>query len=112
MTLPIIDFFPFLDPASGPALKRATALEIDQACRDVGFFYLSNHGIDTELMQRMLDNARIFFEKAPQAEKQGLAIRKAGDGIGDSCRGFQRIDGGVKGVHEVCKSSLKTTNVD
>ena len=104
MALPIIDFSPFLDPASGPTLRRKTALEIDQACRDVGFFYLSNHGIDAGLMQTMLHKARTFFEEASQAEKEGLAIRGAGDLIGDSCRGYQRVDGGVKGVHEVARS--------
>ena len=101
MALPIIDFSPFLDPASTPAAKRTTALEIDRACRDVGFFYLSNHGIDAEITHNILDNARRFFEKASPEEKSGLAIKDAGNGIGDSSRGFQRVEGGMKGTHEV-----------
>jgi isopenicillin N synthase-like dioxygenase len=60
-TLPIIDFSPFIDPESTQASKRDTALEIDRACREIGFFYLSHHGIDVALMQQMLDNARTFF---------------------------------------------------
>jgi isopenicillin N synthase-like dioxygenase len=101
MALPIIDFSHFLDPASSPAVKRSTAQEIDRACREVGFFYLTGHGIDSALMQHMLDNARTFFEKASPEEKHGLAIKDAGDGIGDSSRGYQRVEGGVKGAHEV-----------
>lgn len=101
MALSIIDFSPFLSPSSTPAQKRSTALEIDQACREVGFFYLSNHGIDAALTQRMLDNARTFCDRASPEEKHGLAIKDAGDGIGDSARGFQRVEGGAKGVHEV-----------
>ena len=53
-------------------------------------------------MKCMLDNVRTFFEKASPEEKRGLAIKDAGHGIGDSSRWFQRVDGGVKGVHEVC----------
>lgn len=52
-------------------------------------------------MKHMLEKARTFFEKASPEEKQGLAIRDAGDGIGDSSRGFQRVEGGKKGAHEV-----------
>jgi len=101
MALPIIDFSPFLNPSSKAGAKRATALEIDRACRDVGFFYLSNHGIDAEITQNMLHTARTFFENASPEEKNGLSIKDAGDGIGDSARGFQRVEGGAKGAHEV-----------
>lgn len=107
MTLPIVDFSPFLNPTSTPAVKRSTALQIDEACREVGFFYLANHGIDAALQQRMLDNARTFFEEASEGEKQGLKIKDAGDRIGDSARGFQRVEGGVKGAHEVCILMIK-----
>jgi isopenicillin N synthase-like dioxygenase len=105
MALPVIDFSSFLDPSSTKGVKHNTALKIDQACRDVGFFYLSGHGIDQELRQCMLDNARTFFEKASPEEKQGLAIKDAGNGVGDSSRGFQRVEGGVKGAHEVRSTS-------
>ena len=100
-SLPVIDFSPFLSSDSSPERKRATAKEIDRACRDVGFFYLKNHGIPQELMQRMLENARTFFETATAEEKRLLAIKDPGDGIGDLARGFQRVEGGEKGSHEV-----------
>lgn len=100
-SLPVIDFSPFLDPKSSPAAKKNTALEIDKACREVGFFYLSGHGIDAGLIEQMLENARTFFETATLEEKDSLGIKKVGDGIGDGSRGFQRVEGGVKGAHEV-----------
>lgn len=101
MALPVIDFSPFLDPSSTKAAKHSTALGIDRACREVGFFYLSGHGIDSSLTEQMLDNARTFFARASPEEKQELKIKDAGDGTGDSSRGFQRVEGGAKGAHEV-----------
>lgn len=103
-TLPIIDFSPFLDESSTSTAKLATALEIDKACRDVGFFYLSHHGIQTHLLESMLETAKSFFEENTREEKDLLAVKKPGDGIGDDARGFSRVDGGVKGAHEVTKN--------
>jgi isopenicillin N synthase-like dioxygenase len=102
--LPIIDFSPFLDAASTIEAKRASALQIDQACREVGFFYLSNHGVDFALMEAMVRNARIFFKTATQNEKDTIAWKKAGDGDGDGARGWQKSGGGARGAHEVIKS--------
>ncbi|KAI9729230.1 MAG: hypothetical protein M1834_007022 [Cirrosporium novae-zelandiae] len=98
--LPIIDFSPFLDPGNEPETKLSTALEIDRACRESGFFYLTHHGVPTEFTDAMLKNATTFFEKASPEAKDEILIKPAGDGIGDDARGFQRIDGGVKGAHE------------
>ncbi|RDW65180.1 clavaminate synthase-like protein [Coleophoma crateriformis] len=98
--IPVIDFSAFLDAGSVAATKHSVALEIDRACREVGFFYISNHGLDPTLLQSMLDGARTFFTTATQEQKDSIAIKKAGDGIGDLARGYQRVDGGIKGAHE------------
>jgi isopenicillin N synthase-like dioxygenase len=81
--------------------KRTTALQIDQACREVGFFYLSNHGVGLALMKAMVRNARIFFKTATQAEKDATAWKKAGGGGGDGARGWQKSGRGARGAHEV-----------
>jgi isopenicillin N synthase-like dioxygenase len=67
--VPIIDFSPFLDPQSSPEAKRGAALGIDKACREIGFFYLSNHGIDEELRSAMLSRAKTFFEEATEDQR-------------------------------------------
>jgi isopenicillin N synthase-like dioxygenase len=90
--LPIIDFSPFLNPYSSIETKRTTALQIDQACRDVGFFYLSNHAINESLMEEVLLNAKRFFENATEEERRRIAIKKVGDGGGDGARGWMRHD--------------------
>ena len=104
--LPVIDFAPFLDPASFKDVKRATAQKVHEACRDVGFFYLSNHGVATELMDKMLKDASSFFATATEDEKKAITIKKSGDGIGDDARGYQYVEGRGKGSHQVCTETL------
>jgi isopenicillin N synthase-like dioxygenase len=97
----IIDFSPFPDPQSSPKAKRGPAVGIDKACREIGFFYLSNLGIDQELRSAMLSRAKTFFEEAMEDEKRSISIKPDGAGGGDHAYGFQRVDGGGKEAHEV-----------
>jgi len=99
--LPVIDFGPFISETSTPEQKRATALEIDKACREVGFFYLKNHGVPLELMNEILGKARTFFENATSEEKSRISLRKKDEG-GDNARGYLYVKNEKKGSHEVC----------
>jgi len=99
--LPIIDFAPFLDPESSLEAKKTVASELDRACRDVGFFYLRNHGVSLELMKAMLDGAREFFETASPEEKERIALKKTAEG-GDNARGWLQVRKPDAGSHEVC----------
>jgi hypothetical protein len=49
----------------------------------------------------MLSRAKTFFEKATEDEKRSISIKPDGAGRGDHARGFQTVDGGGKGAHEV-----------
>ena len=71
--LPIIDLSGF---ASGESFDRVVA-EIAAAARGPGFFYLVNHGVPLELMDRAFDESRAFFAR-PIAEKDAIAIDKIG----------------------------------
>ena len=54
--LPIIDFEPFLEgSASG---KREVAQGLRNACVDVGFFYLANHGVPQPIIDRAFAQAK------------------------------------------------------
>ncbi|KAI1394638.1 oxoglutarate 3-dioxygenase [Hypoxylon fuscum] len=97
--LPIIDFGPFLDPEASLEAKKNVAFELDRACRDVGFFYLKNHGVSLELMTAMLDSAREFFETASPEEKERIALRKTAEG-GDNARGWLSVRKPDAGSHE------------
>lgn len=61
----------------GDADVGAVAAEIDQACRDVGFFYVSGHGVPTGLQRRLDAEARAFFA-LPEDDKAGIAMARGG----------------------------------
>ncbi|KAI4311639.1 hypothetical protein MLD38_036519 [Melastoma candidum] len=64
--LPVIDL-------SSPD-RLATARAIRQACEEVGFFYVVNHGVEEELIGRAFEESRKFFA-LPSDEKMKL-LRK------------------------------------
>ncbi|KAG5654315.1 hypothetical protein H0H81_004734 [Sphagnurus paluster] len=44
-----------------PNVQKALAMEIRDACINVGFFYVTNHGIPESTIQAVLDKAKEFF---------------------------------------------------
>ena len=56
---------------------RAIAAAIDSACRDLGFFVISGHGIDPQL-RRDLDEASREFFALPDETKSAIAMPRAG----------------------------------
>jgi isopenicillin N synthase-like dioxygenase len=72
-SLPIIDFGPFL---SGKSNERASiAFQIGAACEDVGFFYIVNHGVAADLIDRMFGQARSFFAQ-PLDKKMAIPVTR------------------------------------
>jgi isopenicillin N synthase-like dioxygenase len=72
-TIPVID----LGSSFSGALERRkqVAAEIRSACRDTGFFYVSNHGVPEGAIQAMFETSRRFFAR-PLAAK--MPLRGAG----------------------------------
>ncbi|KAF9778583.1 Clavaminate synthase-like protein [Thelephora terrestris] len=72
--IPIID----LKDATNPDLevRKALAALIRDACINVGFFYVSNHGIPEPKIEQTLDAAKRFFA-LPLAAKEELDIHKS-----------------------------------
>ena len=68
--VPVVD----LGPArlGGAAERRRAADAVDAACREIGFFALTGHGVPAALVERLRRAAHLFFER-PLAEK--LACR-------------------------------------
>jgi isopenicillin N synthase-like dioxygenase len=72
--VPVIDF---ADHAAGSAARRqAMGDEIVAACSEVGFFYLANHGIAATQVDRMLADAKRFFD-LPLSDKQAISFDKS-----------------------------------
>ncbi|KNC95271.1 isopenicillin N synthase family dioxygenase [Trabulsiella odontotermitis] len=68
-TLPVLDFARYRNPAERPAFLQ----QLRHAARDVGFFYLTNHGINDELQLTLQQEARRFFALS-EAQKEQVAM--------------------------------------
>ena len=56
-TLPILDLARYADPAD----KAAFLADLRHAARDIGFFYLINHGVDDALQYEVQRQSQRFF---------------------------------------------------
>jgi len=70
--IPAIDMAPFLDGSD----RQGVADRIGRACRNVGFLYLTNHGIPATLVDAAMDQARRFFA-LPDDRKMLIDIAKS-----------------------------------
>ena len=68
------------------AQQQDVASQLDQACRESGFFYVVGHGIDDRLQQRLQELSRQFFA---QSVDEKLQIRMALGGR--AWRGYFRV---------------------
>ncbi|WP_439817631.1 isopenicillin N synthase family dioxygenase [Zavarzinia sp. CC-PAN008] len=72
--IPLIDLGPFL--LGGYDERVAVAKVIGRAAREIGFFYIANHGVPAALTGRTFAEARRFFA-LPAEVKAGIAIEKS-----------------------------------
>lgn len=82
--LPVIDISALL--SLGPAGRAPD--DIAKACRDTGFFYISGHGVSSEVLRALDETSRAFFA-LPEAVKLEIAMPKAGR----AWRGFFPVGG-------------------
>ncbi|WP_013335002.1 isopenicillin N synthase family dioxygenase [Gloeothece verrucosa] len=74
LQLPIID----ISPLAGRQGDCTTVVkQLEQACRETGFFYIVGHGIDEKLQQRLEDLSRQFFAQ-DLATKMQIRMALAG----------------------------------
>ena len=73
--------------AGDAAERRRAAAAIDAACRDIGFFAITGHGVDETMVARLRRVAHAFFER-PMAEK--LAFRHP---VAGTNRGYHPVGG-------------------
>ncbi|KAG8738176.1 hypothetical protein FRC10_007169 [Ceratobasidium sp. 414] len=72
-SIPIID----LSGLSGNAHERTrVADEIRDACVHVGFFYVKNHGVGNQIIEKVVKASQLFFD-LPIEEKTKLDIHKS-----------------------------------
>ncbi|RPD56123.1 Clavaminate synthase-like protein [Lentinus tigrinus ALCF2SS1-7] len=71
--IPIINLADARNP--NPDVRRALADEIRDACINVGFFYVKNHGIPEETISSTVEAAKRFFA-LPSSTKMAMDIHK------------------------------------
>lgn len=74
--LPIIDMSPLLGGTRQASAHVARA--IDEACRDSGFFYVTGHGVDPQILSR-LEAASWRFFSLPENVKLEIAMASGRD---------------------------------
>jgi len=85
--LPVIDVGP-LAGAGSAAARAAVAEQIQAACRERGFFYVTGHGVPAELVEQLADASAEFFA-LPLADKMEIAMARGGR----AWRGFFPVGG-------------------
>ncbi len=105
--LPVIDLGPSF--SGDEAARERVAAEIGTACRDTGFFYIANHGIDQTLVDSAFAESSRFFDQ-PDRWKAKLRKREGSNGYepmevqrldndspGDLKESFNFTGGGIPG---------------
>ena len=75
--VPVIDLSPLTgSDARDPAAVARLASALDEACRHVGFFYVTHHGVSSALRDAVFDLAQRFFA-VPHDRKMSIHIRQS-----------------------------------
>jgi isopenicillin N synthase-like dioxygenase len=73
--IPVIDVSSLYDGGAG--VTQSVARELDDACREVGFFLVTGHRIDTALLRELRAMSALFFA-LNTSEKEKIAMAKGG----------------------------------
>jgi isopenicillin N synthase-like dioxygenase len=74
--LPVIDVSPLVGDSAGPATAEV-AEQLQLACRDRGFFYVTGHGVPEGLLDELAEASAEFFA-LPMADKLEIAMERGG----------------------------------
>jgi len=98
--IPVIDYGPFFAGEKG-ALERLSG-EVAHACENIGFFYVLNHGVPDELIDRAFAASRRFFA-LPLAQKRALKLN-------ENNIGYLPLNASVQGASTVHKATRPNRN--
>ncbi|MCD7455523.1 hypothetical protein HAX54_028507 [Datura stramonium] len=100
-SIPLIDVSPLLEKWDHPNIGQDEGVaqvvrQLDQACREAGFFYVKGHGVPVSLMKEIKSITREYFHQ-PYEEKIKIKL-SASTGY----RGYQRIGENItKGIPDI-----------
>ncbi|MEA2779060.1 MAG: hypothetical protein QOK29_604, partial [Rhodospirillaceae bacterium] len=87
--IPVIDFADFLHGTAEQ--RKAIALRIGEACRNIGFFYLKQHDVPQSLTDSVFAEASRFFA-LPAERKREIAIERSPCHRGYFALGGENLD--------------------
>ena len=107
--IPIIDFAPFKE--GDTSQRSAISAEIYRACQEIGFMYLKNPGIDSDLITKTFKRSQEFFNLT-LSKKNKLAWSDKFSNRGYVGVGRERLDdskpGDLKEAYNIGKESKLT----
>ncbi len=89
--VPLIDISPLF--SDNREDWRPVVDKIDQACREIGFFYIQGHGISSAQLESMFALAKTFFAQ-PEELKQQILIANSSNHRGWGSAGAEQLDPG------------------
>eukprot|EP01026_Neomeris_dumetosa_P083662 TRINITY_DN9742_c0_g1_i3.p1 TRINITY_DN9742_c0_g1~~TRINITY_DN9742_c0_g1_i3.p1 ORF type:complete len:341 (-),score=21.86 TRINITY_DN9742_c0_g1_i3:67-1089(-) len=91
-SIPVIDVEGLLK--GNQVERKEVGKQIDKACREVGFFYILNHGVPREIYSGLREHARNWFQ-LPESVKDEIKISKL-----SHFRGYQKLGANVTRYEE------------
>ncbi|GAA5858469.1 hypothetical protein JCM8547_007320 [Rhodosporidiobolus lusitaniae] len=85
--IPVIDLAPFLNGKD----KASVVAAVKHAAENVGFMYLSGHGLTTSVMDQAFGEAKVFFDQPEEAKRELLYS------LSPVFRGYEPSKGNVQG---------------
>ena len=74
--VPVIDISPLRSANADQEARRSVVQQIGDACMEVGFFYVTGHGV-SEQMQRQLEECSRAYMALPRTVKRKIAMADA-----------------------------------
>lgn len=98
-SIPIIDIAALL--AGTPAGEQAAVRAIGRACRDIGFFYVTGHGVPTALIAEVFRQSAAFFA-APRAIQEPVRYSGPAGNRGHIPLGGETLEPGTPPDRKEC----------
>jgi len=107
--LPIIDIADL--GSDDPTARRAVAALVGRACREVGFFVITGHGVGSALIADTFAAGAAFFAQ-PDEAKRRLAIGRLGHNRGYVGTGIEALDEKSGADHKEAFNLIWTDGLD
>lgn len=109
--IPIIDLAGMRSPDD--AAKASVAVALRKACSDVGFFYIANHGVPEQLIERVFSQGRALFDR-PLEEKMQIHVKRSPHQLGYVANGDENANPlvGKADLHEAFDFVIEDMMVD